>query len=211
MQCIQLEREEPMTVNEDTLSDYKSKFLAHYRAMHLTQNNGANGTLQSFIAGNYDHHSYFNTAVANLSNMGFQGLTRQDFLRLLKPGGDEEAMEIMAECRAYYQVAYKRFVDCVPMIVDYHLLKGFNRTIHDFLFKHLALGEEDARDVCAMYLEEEPDVVSRRTTLMSMLNRMETARVELQKALASSTTVIDTVADSRAFSPLPQEELELGE
>jgi hypothetical protein len=59
MQCIQLEREEPMTVNEDTLSDYKSKFLTHYRAMHRTHN-GANGTLQSFISGGYDGSSYFN-------------------------------------------------------------------------------------------------------------------------------------------------------
>jgi hypothetical protein len=103
MQCILLEREEPMTVNEDTLSDYKSKYLTNYRAMHRTNNGGANGTLQSFISGGYDGSSYFNTAIANLNSMGFQGLTRQDLLRLLKPDGDEEAMEIMAECRAYYQ------------------------------------------------------------------------------------------------------------
>ena len=103
MQCIQLEREEPMTVNEDTLSDYKSQYLTHYQAMHRTHNVGANGTLQQFINGAYDNHTYFNTAISNLSYMGFQGLTRQDLLRMLKPDGDVEAMEIMAECRAYYQ------------------------------------------------------------------------------------------------------------
>jgi hypothetical protein len=103
MQCIQLEREEPITMNEDTLSDYKSNFLAHYRAMHRAQNNGTNSNLQSFISGGYDHSSYYTTAVANLNSMGFSGLTRQDFLRLLKPDGEEEAMDIMAECRAYYQ------------------------------------------------------------------------------------------------------------
>ena len=78
-------------------------------------------------------------------------------------------------------VAYKRFVDYVPMIIDYHLLKGFNRTIHDFLFKSLALGGEDARERCATYLEEDPEIVNQRTTLSSMLNRMEIARVELLK------------------------------
>jgi len=78
-------------------------------------------------------------------------------------------------------VAYKRFVDYVPMIIDYHLLKGFNRTIHDFLFKSLALGGEDACERCTMYLEEDPEVVNQRTTLSSMLNRMEIARVELLK------------------------------
>ena len=102
MQCIQLEREEPMTVNEDTLSEYKSKFLTHYRAMHRTHD-GSNTVLQSFANGGYDGTHYFTNALANLSSMGFQGLTRQDLLRLLKPDADEEASEIMAECRAYYQ------------------------------------------------------------------------------------------------------------
>lgn len=71
------------------------------------------------------------------------------------------------------------------MVIDYHLLKGFNRTIHDFLFKSLALGAEDARERCATYLEEAPEVVNRRTTLSSMLNRMEIAKVELVKVIRS--------------------------
>jgi hypothetical protein len=105
MQCIQLEREEPMTVNEDTLSDYKDKFLTHYRAIHHGHNNNGNGNgnLQTFINGGFDGGSYFNNAVSNLNHMGFPGMTRQDFLRLLRPNTDEDAMEIMAECRAYYQ------------------------------------------------------------------------------------------------------------
>ena len=103
MQCIQLEREEPMTVNEDTLSDYKSKYLTHYRAMNRAHNGGTNSNLQSFINGGPDNSGYISSALSHLGYIGFQGLTRQDLLRLLKPDGDEEAMEIMAECRAYYQ------------------------------------------------------------------------------------------------------------
>jgi hypothetical protein len=103
MQCIELEHEEPTTVNEDTLSDYKSKFLAHYRAMYRTQSDSTDSNLQSFISGGFDRHTYFTTAVSNLGSMGFSGLKRQDFLRLLKPEDEEEAMDIMAECRAYYQ------------------------------------------------------------------------------------------------------------
>lgn len=67
------------------------------------------------------------------------------------------------------------------MIIDYHLLKGFNRTIHEFLFKSLALGGEDARERCTAYLEEEPEIVNKRLSLSSMLNRMEIARIELLK------------------------------
>jgi hypothetical protein len=103
MQCIELEHEEPMTVNEDTLGDYKSKFLTFYRAMSRAHQNGADSSLQSFINGTYDGNYNFNNALDHLSQLGFPGLTRQDLLRLLKPSGDEEALEIMAECRAYYQ------------------------------------------------------------------------------------------------------------
>ena len=88
-------------------------------------------------------------------------------------------------------VAYKRFVDYVPMIIDYHLLKDFNRTIHDFLFKHLALGDEDAREICTTYLEEDPEVVTRRVTLSGLLDRMETARIELQKVSCSYLFTVD--------------------
>ena len=71
------------------------------------------------------------------------------------------------------------------MIVDYHLLKEFNRTVHETLFKHLGLGEEGAREKCAAFLEEEPEVVNRRAALSGMLGRMEYARVELLKVSCS--------------------------
>ena len=105
MQCIKLEHEEPMTVNEDTLGDYKSIFLTHYRAMSRTQRPGVDKRLQSFINGEYDGNTNFVNATTSLSHLGFPGLNRQDLLRLLKPGGveDEVALDIMAECRAYYQ------------------------------------------------------------------------------------------------------------
>jgi len=77
------------------------------------------------------------------------------------------------------------------MIIDYHLLKGFNRTIHEFLFSSLALGAEDARERCTKYLEEETEVVNRRLTLSSMLNRMEIARVELLKVSCGYLFFVD--------------------
>ena len=64
MQCIQLEREEPTTLNEDTLSELKDKFLTHFRAMHRTHNEDTNNNLQSFIRGGYGHSSYCNNAVS---------------------------------------------------------------------------------------------------------------------------------------------------
>ena len=105
MQCIELEREEPTTVNEHYLSDYKSKYLARYRAERKShQGSGVNHTLRSFINGAYAHNSNFSNACSHLQSLGFPSdLTREDFLRLLKPDASDEALDIMAEVRAYYQ------------------------------------------------------------------------------------------------------------
>jgi len=105
MHCIEIEREEPTTVNEHYLSDYKSEYLARYRAERMSHpGGGVNNNLRSFINGEYDSSSYFRDSVTYLQNMGFPpGLKREDFLRLLKPDTSEEALDIMAEVRAYYQ------------------------------------------------------------------------------------------------------------
>ena len=105
MQCIELESEEPNTVNEHYLSDYKSKYLARYRAERKSHpGSGANHNLRGFINGAYDRDSNFSDVRSYLQNMGFPSdLKREDFLRLLRPDASEEALDIMAEVRAYYQ------------------------------------------------------------------------------------------------------------
>jgi hypothetical protein len=107
MHCIALESEEPTTVNEHYLSDYKAKYLARYRAdRKLHSGSGVNESLRNFINGDYDHDS-FTDAVSYLEQMGFPSdLKKEDFLRLLKPDASEEALDIMAEVRAYYQGQY---------------------------------------------------------------------------------------------------------
>ena len=107
MHCIEIEREEPTTVNEHYLSDYKAKYLARYRAERKVHSgSGANPSLRDFINGTYDRNNFEN-AVSYLSRLGFPSdLKRDDLLRLLKPDASEEALDIMAEVRAYYQGQY---------------------------------------------------------------------------------------------------------
>jgi hypothetical protein len=78
-------------------------------------------------------------------------------------------------------VAFKRFVDYVPMIIDFEMLKRFNRTIDEILFKELALGTEDARMRCKELLDEAPAVINRRNDLTGKLAKLEAARLEVQK------------------------------
>ena len=108
MHCIELESEEPTTSNEHYLSDYKAKYLARYRAERKVHSGGgANDSLRNFMNGTYDHSGHFGNAISYLQQMGFPSdLKKEDFLRLLKPDASEEALDIMAEVRAYYQGQY---------------------------------------------------------------------------------------------------------
>ena len=108
MHCIEIESEEPTTSNEHYLSDYKAKYLARYRAERkMHSGSGANESLRNFMNGTYDHSGNFGNAISHLQQMGFPSdLKKEDFLRLLKPDTSEEALDIMAEVRAYYQGQY---------------------------------------------------------------------------------------------------------
>ena len=88
-------------------------------------------------------------------------------------------------------MAFKRFVDYVPMIIDFEMLKRFNRTLEETLFKELAMGAEDARVRCKELLDEAPEVVNRRNGLSGKLQRLEAARFELQKVCTAVFYRID--------------------
>src|SRR5258706_7136232 len=105
---IEIESEEPTTSNEHYLSDYKAKYLARYRAERKAHSgSGANDSLRNFMNGTHDHNGNLENAISYLQQMGFpSNLKKEDFLRLLKPDASEEALDIMAEVRAYYQGQY---------------------------------------------------------------------------------------------------------
>jgi hypothetical protein len=101
-ECIALEQEEPTTVNEHYFSDYKRKFQARYKAarqIHVKHT----PDLQTLVDGGFQNTSYMRNAVANLSSMGLPGVEKDDLLRLIPADPADDAIEIMAEVRAYYQ------------------------------------------------------------------------------------------------------------
>jgi len=101
-ECIALEHEEPITVNEYYLADYKRKFLARYKAarqLHVEHS----PQLQTLVDGGYQNTTYMQLAVTNLGAMGLPSVNKYDLLRLLPGDPTDDAIEIMAEVRAYYQ------------------------------------------------------------------------------------------------------------
>jgi hypothetical protein len=88
------------------------------------------------------------------------------------------------------------------MILDFQLLKGFNKTLDDALFVGLSLGEDEVRERCANYLDEDPLVEQRRTSFIQDLGRYEAALNDLQSIPGitldeSDTEDSDTQSDDR--------------
>ena len=101
-ECIALEHEEPATVNEHYLSDYKRKFHARYKAtrqLHIKHS----ANLETLVNGGYQISTVMHDALQNLGHMGLANIKKDDLLRLLPADSADGAIEIMAEVRAYYQ------------------------------------------------------------------------------------------------------------
>jgi len=79
-------------------------------------------------------------------------------------------------------VAFKRFADMVPMTIDQELLRGldWNRGLHSDLTKGLEITGPGSLDKAKEYLQEPPDVKSRRESLSKKCERLLSAKRELQ-------------------------------
>ncbi|KAG8829739.1 hypothetical protein FRC17_006131, partial [Serendipita sp. 399] len=213
-ECIALEREEPFTINEHYLQDYKTKYMHRYKAarqQHVAQE----GPLQQLMSGGMDNSESLRNALFHLSELGLGDLNAQKLLRLLPQDPADAMIEIMAEVRAYYQgefpscnlrlsltlivhlVAFKRFVDQVSMILDYEMLKAFSRNLSIAILTALSSSEDDLRSRCASFLTEDASTVNLRDTLTQDFKRFESARIKLQcipgvSILASSQAGDDT-------------------
>ena len=74
------------------------------------------------------------------------------------------------------------------MIVDYELLKGFNRTLTNALFQGLQVAGKDAHERASRYLQENPNVIQRRDTLRQDLEKFEAALADLQNIPGVNST-----------------------
>lgn len=93
-ECIALEREEPMTTNEHYLADYKRTFMARYKTeRHQGPQEPSRSSSSKVMA----------SVLQQLRELGYHVNNELDLSRLLPPDPMDPAIDIMAECRAYYQ------------------------------------------------------------------------------------------------------------
>ena len=79
------------------------------------------------------------------------------------------------------QVAYKRYVDYVPMAIDHELVLGLDKdgALESVLLKGLGITGPDGQRRCREFLQEPPNIVTRRQELQKRWERLDTAKKEL--------------------------------
>ncbi|KAF8161524.1 P-loop containing nucleoside triphosphate hydrolase protein [Crassisporium funariophilum] len=183
----------PFSLNTHYLSDYKSKFLAHYKGsrekygrpnlMSLINSYSpaslTAGILNKTPVGIPPQLTGIAKILSGLAEIGLVGVKPEDLPKLLQADEMEPALTIMADVRAYFQVAYKRFADNVPLAIDYELVHGIERGVLPALYSHLGINGTDGIRICSELAMESPQNSDKRADLVKKLERLEIASSEL--------------------------------
>ncbi|KAI0067648.1 hypothetical protein BV25DRAFT_1834706 [Artomyces pyxidatus] len=179
----------PFTLNTHTLADYKEKFLTYYKGC---RQNSEHGVLIKALDTYKPHSGASQTGVtvfqggmpkimAGLAEIGLGGTKPSDLPKLLPADPFDPALEIMANVRAYFQVASKRFIDNVPQAVDFDYIDGMKRELLDVLYRDIIRDDSDVRVRCRELLREAPALSTRREELEGKRDRLEKAQIKLMQ------------------------------
>ncbi|KAI0743149.1 hypothetical protein C8Q80DRAFT_958773 [Daedaleopsis nitida] len=86
----------------------------------------------------------------------------------------QHELELMADVRAYFDIAHQRILDDVQRAIDLKFLYGFCDGLQEFMAERLALGAADAKTQCVAYLAEDPSDAAKREALLSQ-KKLESA------------------------------------
>ncbi|KAF9078476.1 P-loop containing nucleoside triphosphate hydrolase protein [Rhodocollybia butyracea] len=167
----------PFTTNTHYLADYKDKFFSYYKGCRDKDiNQEMVETLRVSSLNRHSPSSILNVTLSNLAQLGIAGVKGIDLIKLLPSDEMEPALNIMAEVRAYFQVAYKRFADAVPLAIDYELVRGIERDLLPTIYKNLHIHHaQDGQAVCEELARESPQIAGCREELNKKLERMQEA------------------------------------
>ena len=110
------------------------------------------------------------------------------YLRLQRAIGNKnnpievpQELELIARVLAYVKIAWRRFVDTVPMRTEERFQRSLTEGLQDRLLDGLGIRCNDGEARCRAYLEELPETVERRKDLQAKLRILELANQELSK------------------------------
>ncbi|THG92532.1 hypothetical protein EW026_g8396 [Hermanssonia centrifuga] len=180
----------PRTLNTHYYSDYRDKFLAYYRGCRQANEHGSLIAKLQRYQPNYkaviqtstsDFSKSVSKILSGLNEIQISSVKATDLPKLLPSDPFDPALHIMASVRAYFQVAYKRFADNLPMAIDHELILGLHqdRGLEKVLLKGLGVTGPDGHQRCKEFLQEPPHLVTRRDELQKKLERLDSAKKEL--------------------------------
>lgn len=164
---LEMEAAATFTLNDHYFSDYRQKFLESYRSARAEENGGGEEDLRPEVLIARDRFEPALQIMASVRGY-FQGKSHNRFL--------------LSNCSLLVLVSYKRFTDMVPMTIDQELLRGldWDRGIRAALIDGLEITGPDSFHRSEQFLQEPPDVQSRREDLVKRLERLRLAKRELQ-------------------------------
>ncbi|KAH6910213.1 P-loop containing nucleoside triphosphate hydrolase protein [Coprinopsis sp. MPI-PUGE-AT-0042] len=189
----------PFTLNEHYLSDYKDKFMSFYKGAREKEIRGSiSAQIEAFNRGADNQHSYQDQneielgpvaqVLCGLAAMGMQGSKAEDIFKMLPRDKMEPAIDIMAHVRAYFQVAYKRFTDNVPLAIDHEFVCGIKQDILPTMLSRLGLHGPEGHRICKDLAQESPQIADRRMDLEKKIERLETASSQLMNVGTSGSS-----------------------
>ncbi|KAI9508381.1 P-loop containing nucleoside triphosphate hydrolase protein [Russula earlei] len=176
---------EPSTKNTHYFKDYRRKFLCFYNGLY---HKDSNDNFIERVQGQHYQSTAFAEALAvvmeNLPKLGLRDVKPLELAILQTSEDSDGALRIMADVRAYFQVAFKRFVDNVIKAIDEELVLGLPKGLQDALMSGLKLDSPDAHETCARLVAEQPHIAEKRKGLLATQERLLLAREELYTALS---------------------------
>ncbi|KAH8818782.1 P-loop containing nucleoside triphosphate hydrolase protein [Flagelloscypha sp. PMI_526] len=177
----------PFTLNEHYLNDYKVKFKTKYSVERQTRLGSSKflDAVQTYKPLAYNSYGAQPTAtgihkiIEGFTEVG-QSVVASDLPKIL-PWSDpmEPALNIMADVRAYFQVAYKRYADMIPLAIDKVLIRGITNGLSQFVVNELGILGPEGTAICKDLAREDSRVAERRRTLRARLETLERASSEL--------------------------------
>ncbi|KAJ7449129.1 P-loop containing nucleoside triphosphate hydrolase protein [Mycena galericulata] len=116
-----------------------------------------------------------NNVLAQLAELGYPGLTPEDFGKLRAVDEYETEIAVMSEVRGYFQ----RVIDNIPSLIDSKFIRAIAQSLQQDLISEFGMGGPNANAVCAAFLAEDPRLVAKREDLIARRRRLETVLVQL--------------------------------
>jgi len=175
---------EPSAPTTHYFKDYRRKFLSFYIGLyHSNSNDQFIERLQGRMYQSTEFSRALENVMLNLRILGFRNVKPLELTILQASEDADEALRIMANVRAYFQVAFKRFVDSAVKAIDEELILGHAKGLHDALVTGLKLDLPDAHETCTRLVAESPHVAEKRNSLVASQRRLLLAQEELYNAL----------------------------